>query len=133
MKLKFKWQPGDIAIVTGDNKVSSYYIIRGTTELGEKQAYPTFLGKKFGTSRSGKFIGYHTKAFHQIRERWAEGDLWFEGMQYLWNTTKLDLDKLTGPKKQAYEAALEDTEFEYQQYYEAQIKYIFIDSSRTRK
>lgn len=131
MNLKFKWEPNDVVALTSREK-SKYYIIIGTTEISDQQRYPTYLAKMFGISKNGVFTGYHTKVFQNRARRAFDGELWFEGMQYLWDVTKLDPNKFAGAKKKAYETALEGVTYDWETYQRAQIIYIFKESRSLR-
>lgn len=131
MNLRFRWQPGDVVAV-GDRKSTQYYIIIGTTKIEDQQRYPRYVVKKFGLSKNGTFTGYHTKAFQSRARRMFDDDLWFEGMQYLWNVAKLNPSKFIGAKKKAYEAAVEGVTYDWETYQQAQIIYIFKESRSLR-
>lgn len=116
---------GDIVVISNRGK-SQYLIIAGTDEYDEKsKKYPRYFGMKFGSSVNGKFSGYHTKAFQNKIRITPYSDLWFEGMEYLWDVSKINKERLEGPKLKAYEAAMKDIKWREKEYNRSQIKYIF--------
>lgn len=132
METKFKWAPGDVVAIRNNPESTQYYIILGITEIKEERRFPSYIGKKFGISKSGKFTGYHTKAFQKRWQNHFSGTLLFEGMQSLWEVDEIDPEKLTSSKKAAYKAAAANIDYDYDTYHRAQIVFIFKESKRRK-
>lgn len=126
MDYTFKWKVGDIVRISSKDKIS-YYIIYGTTEYNEdRERYPSYLAKKFAyKTKNGNAVGYHTKAFKQKARRIYDEGMWFEGMEYLWDLSKVSESSLDGVLKKAYDTVLSDIKWKQDNYNRSQIKYIF--------